>query len=138
MGGQCENFEGGGGEGEKGEGGGKREGRWRGVRWRPNLQLEHGFFRILAHIRNGSTGHEVEEGQDEGGALAQDVVGFTAVGAEVAVVGAVTAPHGLHHGSAQLHGGRERLGVTPCNHSCKALSEAGKGSCSVCTYSSKR
>lgn len=56
----------------------------------------------------------MEQRQDEGGALAQDVVSFAAVGAEVAVVGAVATPHGLHHGGAQLHGGREGLGITAC------------------------
>ena len=77
-----------------------------------HLQLEHGLLWILAHIWDGRPRHEVEQRQDEGGALAQDVVGFAAVGAEVAVVGAVATPHGLHHGGAQLHWGRERLGVT--------------------------
>lgn len=87
-----------------------------------DLQLEHGLFRVLAHIWDSSAGHEVEEGQDEGGALAQDVVGFTAVGAEVAVVRAVAPPHGLHHGGAQLHGGWEGLGITPWKGHVQVLS----------------
>ena len=105
------------------------------MRWRADLQFKHGFFRVLAHIWDGGTRHEVEEGQDQGGTLAQDVVGFTAVGAEVAVVGAVTAPHCLHHGCTQLHGGRERLGITPCmttsvaKQYCEAVPKRASSSC---------
>ena len=77
-----------------------------------DLQLEHSLLGILAHIWDGSASHEVEQRQDESCTLAQDVVGFTAVSAEVAVVRAVAPPHGLDHGGAQLHRGWEGLGVT--------------------------
>mmetsp|Transcript_3714 Transcript_3714/g.9520 ORF Transcript_3714/g.9520 Transcript_3714/m.9520 type:complete len:208 (-) Transcript_3714:1444-2067(-) len=53
----------------------------------------------------------MEEGQDEVGALPQNVVGLAAVGAELDVVLALRTPHGLHHLAAELHGRGEGLRV---------------------------
>ena len=79
-----------------------------------HLQLEHGLLGVGMDVGDGSARHEVEEGEDEGGALAQDVVGLAAQHLEVAVVLRVGTPHGLHHLPAQLHGRREGLRIPPC------------------------
>lgn len=81
-----------------------------------DLQLEHGLLGVGADVGNGGTGHQVEEGEDEGGAFPQDVVGFAGVCTERSVRLALSATHRLHHLPAQLERRRPRLRVPPCKH----------------------
>ena len=54
-----------------------------------HLQLQHGVLRVVPNGLDGRASHEVEQAQDEVGALAQDVVRLAAEHAELHVVAAV-------------------------------------------------
>ena len=70
-----------------------------------HLKLKYGFFRILSNGFYGCPRHEVEQRQDQVGALAQYVVGLTSIRAEADIRVASLTPHRLDHFLTEQRGG---------------------------------
>lgn len=70
-----------------------------------------GDVRRLGEHLDAGIAHEVQEGQDEVGSLADDVVRLAAVPLEAAVVRRLGAAHCVDHLLRKAHRGREGLGV---------------------------
>mmetsp|Transcript_13205 Transcript_13205/g.38402 ORF Transcript_13205/g.38402 Transcript_13205/m.38402 type:complete len:263 (-) Transcript_13205:431-1219(-) len=75
------------------------------------LQLQDSFLGVSPDGLDARARHQMEQRQDEVGALPEDVVRLARVHAELHVVLAALAAHRLDHLPADLHGRRERLGV---------------------------